>query len=73
MFHLVLVLGDEVLQEVARAVQNNGDRILYVKDVTGVIMASAGLVRVLLAEVLIISGRTVHSCRRKMQCSLLLT
>ena len=66
-FHLVLVLGDEVLQEVVRVVQNLGDHILCVKDVTDVTMASVGLVRVLLVEALIISGRTVHNCRRRMQ------
>ena len=59
---MVLVLGDEVLQEVVRVVQNLGDHILCVKDATGVTMASVGLVRVLFVEVLIILGRTVPSC-----------
>ena len=66
-FLLVLVLEDGVLREAARAVQNLGDPILYVTSVTGIIMASVGPVRVLLVEALIISGRTVHNCRRRMQ------
>ena len=61
-FLLVLVLEDGVLREAARAVHNLGDLILYVRSVTGIIMASVGPVRALFVEVLIISGRTVPSC-----------
>ena len=46
---------------------SHGGRILYMKDVVDVIMASASSVRAILRRVLVIAKRIVHSCSRRMQ------
>ena len=46
---------------------SRGGRILYMKDVIDVIMASASSVRAILMKVLVIARRIVHSCSRRMQ------
>ena len=46
---------------------SRGGRILYMKDVVDVIMASVSSVRAILMRALVIARRTIHSCSRRMQ------
>ena len=46
---------------------SRGDRILYMKDVIDVIMASASSICTILMKVLVIARKNVHSFSRRMQ------
>ena len=46
---------------------SRGDRILYMKDVIDVIIASASSICAILMKVLVIARRIVHSYSRRMQ------
>ena len=46
---------------------SRGDRILYMKDVIDVIIASASSICAILMKVLVIAKRIVHNCSRRMQ------